>query len=73
MAQLNDPNRWTERPLDAREKPALIQKRRLMQAGFEESDHLEEMGMEDLSMLCTFVYRLPKLPSVDSVRDNRLT
>lgn len=27
--------------------------------------------MEDLSLLCAFIYRMPKLPSVDSVSRQR--
>ena len=61
---------FSDRPLDAREKPALIQRRRLIQAGFNENDRIEELGMEDLSLLCAFIYRMPKLPSVDSVSRN---
>lgn len=64
--------RVLDRPLDAREKPALIQRRRLIQAGYEAIDGLDELGKEDMSMLCKFIFRLPQLPGIVAVSD-RLT
>lgn len=58
---------FTDRPLDPREKPALIQKRRLIQAGYDETDKIEVMGKDDLGMLCKFIYRLPKMAGAETV------
>lgn len=44
------------RVLAALERPLLIQKRLLQQVGYEERDRLEEIGREDNSYLCRFVF-----------------
>ncbi len=44
------------RVLAAPERPLLIQKRLLQQVGYEERDRLEEIGREDNSYLCRFVF-----------------
>ncbi|CED82538.1 adenylate cyclase [Phaffia rhodozyma] len=62
--------RGNDRPLDAREKPALIQRRRLIQAGYQGIDGLDELGKDDVSMLCKFVFRLPQLPGIESADEN---
>ncbi|KAE8202246.1 hypothetical protein CF335_g3492 [Tilletia laevis] len=59
-------DKGSERPLGPSERPALIQKRRLEQAGYNETDSLENMGRSDLSYLLRFVYRLDSVPTFDS-------
>ncbi|KAI0021504.1 protein phosphatase 2C [Xylariomycetidae sp. FL0641] len=44
------------RVLAAPERPLLIQKRLLQQVGYEERDRLEEIGREDNSYLCRFLF-----------------
>ncbi|KAI1756579.1 protein phosphatase 2C [Xylaria castorea] len=44
------------RILNAAERPLLIQKRLLQQAGYEEKDRLEEIGREDNGYLCRFLF-----------------
>ncbi|KAH8675486.1 protein phosphatase 2C [Xylariales sp. PMI_506] len=53
------------RVLAAIERPLLIQKRLLQQAGYEEKDRLEDVGREDNSYLCRFMFL--------SARDNDYT
>jgi adenylate cyclase len=50
-------SRSTERRVGANEKPVLLQKRRLEQAGYTELDKLEELGREDNSYLCKLIYK----------------
>lgn len=52
--------------MGASEKPALLQRRRLEQAGYTEADSFEELGREDFSYLCRFIYRPDSVPSFDS-------
>ncbi|SCV70117.1 BQ2448_1511 [Microbotryum intermedium] len=52
-----------ERRVGANEKPMLLQKRRFEQAGYTELDKLEELGREDNSYLCKFIYK-PAHPSI---------
>ncbi|KDN49231.1 hypothetical protein K437DRAFT_283773 [Tilletiaria anomala UBC 951] len=59
-------DKGNERPLGPAEKPALIQRRRLEQAGYTDADGLEDMGREDLSYLLRFVYRPDIVPTFDS-------
>ncbi|KAK0553649.1 cysteinyl-tRNA synthetase [Tilletia horrida] len=59
-------DKGSERPLGPSEKPALIQKRRLEQAGYNATDNLEMLGRTDLSYLLRFVYRLDSVPTFDS-------
>ncbi|CAJ2501172.1 Uu.00g040250.m01.CDS01 [Anthostomella pinea] len=44
------------RVLAAAERPLLIQKRLLQQVGYEERDRLEDIGREDNSYLCRFLF-----------------
>ncbi|KAI8954828.1 protein phosphatase 2C [Xylaria longipes] len=44
------------RILNPAERPLLIQKRLLQQAGYEEKDRLEEIGREDNGYLCRFLF-----------------
>ncbi|KAI1870225.1 hypothetical protein JX265_006395 [Neoarthrinium moseri] len=53
------------RVLAAVERPLLIQKRLLQQVGYEERDRLEDIGREDNSYLCRFLFL--------SARDNDYT
>ncbi|KAI0136736.1 protein phosphatase 2C [Xylariales sp. AK1849] len=53
------------RVLAAVERPLLIQKRLLQQVGYEEKDRLEDIGREDNSYLCRFLFL--------SARDNDYT
>lgn len=46
----------TSRQLDPQERPLLIQKRLLEQAGYTDLDRLEEVGREDNSYLCRFTF-----------------
>ncbi len=39
-----------------------------MQAGYNESDNLEELGRENFAMLYRFIYQPPVLPVIDPVR-----
>jgi adenylate cyclase len=39
-----------------------------MQAGYNETDNLEELGRENFAMLCRFIYQPPVLPVIDPVR-----
>ena len=49
------------------EKPVTIQLRRFLQAGYNESDNLEELGRENFAMLCRFIYQPPVLPVIGPV------
>ena len=59
-------DKGSERPLGNSDKPAQLQRRRLMQAGHTESDGLEDMGRDDLSYLLRFVFRPDSVPTFDS-------
>ena len=50
-----------QRQLAPGERPIAIQRRLLEQAGYEESDHIEEIGREDNSYLCRFTFVPTKL------------
>lgn len=54
--------RGQDRQLLPSERPLALQARRLLQAGYTEAEHIEELGKEDLSMLCRFIYQTPVLP-----------
>lgn len=56
----------TERPMGPNERPAVIQRRRLMQAGYTDADGIEETGKEDLSYFLKFIYRPDFVPTFDS-------
>lgn len=57
----------TSRQLDPKERPLLIQKRLLEQAGYTDSDRLEDLGREDNSYLCRFTFLPSKLSGYSSL------
>lgn len=57
----------TSRQLDAKERPLLIQKRLLEQAGHTDADRLEDLGREDNSYLCRFTFIPAKLSGYSSL------
>ncbi|KAJ4303722.1 hypothetical protein N0V90_002623 [Kalmusia sp. IMI 367209] len=57
----------TSRQLDAKERPLLIQKRLLEQAGYNDADRLEDLGREDNSYLCRFTFIPAKLSGYSSL------
>lgn len=57
----------TSRQLDPKERPLLIQKRLLEQAGYADSDRLEDLGREDNSYLCRFTFIPAKLSGYSSL------
>ncbi|KAF3010796.1 cysteinyl-tRNA synthetase [Curvularia kusanoi] len=57
----------TSRQLDANERPLLIQKRLLEQAGYTEADRLEDVGREDNSYLCRFTFLPAKMSGFSSL------
>lgn len=59
-------DKGSERLLDGSERPAMLQRRRLLQAGYTEGDSLDELGREDLSYLLKFVYRPDRAPHFHS-------
>ncbi|PWY99847.1 adenylate cyclase [Testicularia cyperi] len=59
-------DKGSERPLGNSDKPAQLQRRRLLQAGYTEADGLEEMGRDDLSYLLRFVFRPDSVMTFDS-------
>jgi adenylate cyclase len=55
------------------EKPLAIQERRLRQSGYTDAEKVDELGKQDLFILCKFIYQTPVLPIMDPVsRDNIL-
>nr|XP_019043899.1 adenylate cyclase [Kwoniella bestiolae CBS 10118]OCF22829.1 adenylate cyclase [Kwoniella bestiolae CBS 10118] len=54
--------RGQDRLLLPSEKPIAIQHRRLLQAGYTEAEHPEEIGKDDMGILCRFIYQTPALP-----------
>jgi adenylate cyclase len=60
-------NLMTDRMLQGSERPIAIQSRRLLQAGFTEAEEIENLGKEDLAILCKFIYQTPVLPIMDPV------
>ncbi|KAF2012161.1 PP2C-domain-containing protein [Aaosphaeria arxii CBS 175.79] len=57
----------TSRQLDSHERPLLIQKRLLEQAGYTDADRLEEVGREDNSYLCRFTFIPAKMSGYASL------
>ncbi|KAF2240879.1 PP2C-domain-containing protein [Trematosphaeria pertusa] len=57
----------TSRQLDTLERPLLIQKRLLEQAGYTDADRLEEVGREDNSYLCRFTFIPAKMSGYSSL------
>ncbi|TKA58263.1 hypothetical protein B0A49_13324, partial [Cryomyces minteri] len=51
----------TSRQLNSGERPLIIQKRLLEQAGYTEADRIEEIGREDNSYLCRFTFMPAKM------------
>ncbi|KAF2878145.1 hypothetical protein BDV95DRAFT_600823 [Massariosphaeria phaeospora] len=57
----------TSRQLDSTERPLLMQKRLLEQAGYTDLDRLEEVGREDNSYLCRFTFIPAKMSGYSSL------
>jgi adenylate cyclase len=57
----------TSRQLEPNERPLLIQKRLLEQAGYSEKDRLEDVGREDNSYLCRFTFLPAKMSGFSSL------
>ena len=57
----------TSRQLESNERPLLIQKRLLEQAGYSELDRLEDVGREDNSYLCRFTFLPAKMSGFSSL------
>ena len=58
------------RELTAGERPIAMQKKLLLQAGYKEEDHVEEVGREDNSYLCRFTFSHEKHSGYGSGLDN---
>lgn len=56
------------RILQTWEKPFILQKTLLEEAGYTEADRLEEMGRDDNSYLCRFIFTTCSVPSFSLVR-----
>lgn len=59
-------DKGAERPLGESEKPGMLQRRRLLQAGYTEDDLLSDLGRDDNSFLLRFVYRPDSVTKIDS-------
>ncbi|KAF2835091.1 hypothetical protein M501DRAFT_942853 [Patellaria atrata CBS 101060] len=57
----------TSRQLEPQERPLVIQKRLLEQAGYTEADRIEDVGREDNSYLCRFTFLPAKLTGYSSL------
>lgn len=57
----------TSRQLESHERPLLIQKRLLEQAGYSDLDRLEDVGREDNSYLCRFTFLPAKMSGYASL------
>lgn len=57
----------TSRQLEPQERPVLIQKRLLEQAGYTDTDHIEDVGREDNSYLCRFTFLPAKMTGYASL------
>ncbi|EOD44086.1 putative adenylate cyclase protein [Neofusicoccum parvum UCRNP2] len=57
----------TSRQLEPNERPLVIQKRLLEQAGYSDSDRLEDVGREDNSYLCRFTFLPAKMSGYSSL------
>lgn len=57
----------TSRQLESHERPLLIQKRLLEQAGYTDLDRLEDVGREDNSYLCRFTFLPAKMSGYASL------
>lgn len=58
------------RQLDHGERPILMQKKLLEQAGYTSSDRIEEIGREDNSYLCRFTFLPTKLSGYSSLEND---
>ncbi|KAK5950229.1 hypothetical protein OHC33_008697 [Knufia fluminis] len=58
------------RQLGQGERPIAMQKKLLLQAGYQEEDHIEEVGREDNSYLCRFTFSHEKQTGFGSGLDN---
>ena len=58
------------RQLTSGERPIAMQKKLLLQAGYSETDHIEEVGREDNSYLCRFTFSHEKHSGYGSGLDN---
>ena len=58
------------RQLGPSERPIAMQKKLLLQAGYQEKDHLEEVGREDNSYLCRFTFSHEKQTGFGTGLDN---
>jgi adenylate cyclase len=54
------------------EKPLVIQDLRLRQAGYTDAERPEELGKDDLMILCKFIFQTPVLPVMDPVSQQSL-
>ncbi|KIW05758.1 hypothetical protein, variant [Verruconis gallopava] len=57
----------TSRQLGPNERPLVLQKRLLEQAGYQESDRIEDVGREDNSYLCRFTFLPSKMTGYSSL------
>ena len=57
----------TSRQLEPSERPLVIQKKLLLQAGYKETDRLETVGGEDNSYLCRFTFMPSKMSGYTSL------
>lgn len=57
----------TSRQLEANERPLVIQKRLLEQAGYNDSDRIADVGREDNSYLCRFTFLPAKMTGYSSL------
>ena len=69
MYQLYMREKMKERAMGSSEKPLMLQKRRLEQLGFTDNDHLDELGKEDLSFICRFIYRIATVTYYEAVSE----
>jgi len=58
------------RQLGLNDRPIAMQKQLLLQAGYQEKDHIEEVGREDNSYLCRFTFSHEKQTGFGSGLDN---
>ncbi|GIZ49067.1 hypothetical protein CKM354_001210700 [Cercospora kikuchii] len=57
----------TSRQLGSGERPLVMQKRLLEQVGYQEKDHLEDLGREDHGYLCRFTFLPSKMSGYSSL------
>jgi adenylate cyclase len=57
----------TSRQLELNERPLVLQKRLLEQAGYQDSDRIEDVGREDNSYLCRFTFLPAKMTGYSSL------